>query len=152
MFSWAHFPPKRGHYGPHPSWKTSFFGRNNKNITSAFRNYFIKISYALTELGIFFYLEWCFLSKKCHFHKEEFHPAKSGYLSDIIAVIYTSYVSKANLWSFEYELILIQYIIQKNYFVFCLLLKYRKYFWSISQTLNNSRQWSGNNLEEISIW
>ena len=26
--------------------------------------YFIKISYVLTELWIFFYLEWCFLSKK----------------------------------------------------------------------------------------
>ena len=29
--------------------------------------YFIKISYVLTELWIFIYLEWCFLSKKCYF-------------------------------------------------------------------------------------
>ena len=29
--------------------------------------YFVKLSYVLTELRIFFYLELCFLSKKCHF-------------------------------------------------------------------------------------
>ena len=29
--------------------------------------YFIKISYVLIELWVFFYLEWCFLSKKCYF-------------------------------------------------------------------------------------
>ena len=34
--------------------------------------YFIKISYALTELWIFFYLELCFLSKKVSF------PAKTA--------------------------------------------------------------------------
>ena len=33
--------------------------------------YFIKISYVLTELWIFFFLEWCFLSKKCHFHLKQ---------------------------------------------------------------------------------
>ena len=33
--------------------------------------YFIKISYVLTELWIFFYLEWCFLSKKCHFQLKQ---------------------------------------------------------------------------------
>ena len=33
--------------------------------------YFIKISYVLTELWIFFYLEWCFLSKKCHFQPKQ---------------------------------------------------------------------------------
>ena len=36
--------------------------------------YFIKISYVLTELWIFFYLEWCFLSKKCHFHLKQLCP------------------------------------------------------------------------------
>ena len=34
--------------------------------------YFIKISYVLTELWIFFYLEWCFLFKKVSF------PAKTA--------------------------------------------------------------------------
>ena len=33
--------------------------------------YFIKISYVLTELWIFFYLEWCFLSKKSHFQLKQ---------------------------------------------------------------------------------
>ena len=33
------------------------------------RFYFIKI-YVLTELWIFFYLEWCFLSKMCHFQRK----------------------------------------------------------------------------------
>ena len=35
--------------------------------------YFIKISYVLTELWIFFYLEWCFLSKKCHFQLKQLY-------------------------------------------------------------------------------
>ena len=33
--------------------------------------YFIKILYVLTELWIFFYLEWCFLSKKFHFQPKQ---------------------------------------------------------------------------------
>ena len=33
--------------------------------------YFIKISYVLTELWIFFYLEWCFLPQKCHFQQKQ---------------------------------------------------------------------------------
>ena len=33
--------------------------------------YFIKISYVWTELWIFFYLKWCFLSKKCHFQLKQ---------------------------------------------------------------------------------
>ena len=32
---------------------------------------FIKISYVLTESWIFFYLQWCFLSKKCHFQLKQ---------------------------------------------------------------------------------
>ena len=36
------------------------------------RFYFIKISYVLTELWIFFFcLQWCFLSKKCHFQQKQ---------------------------------------------------------------------------------
>ena len=33
--------------------------------------YLIKISYALTELWILFYLEWCFLLKKYHFQQKQ---------------------------------------------------------------------------------
>ena len=33
--------------------------------------YFIKMLYVLTELWTFFYLEWCFLSKKCHFQPKK---------------------------------------------------------------------------------
>ena len=32
---------------------------------------FITISYVLTELWIFFYLQWCFLSKKCRFQLKQ---------------------------------------------------------------------------------
>ena len=41
--------------------------------------YFIKISYVLTELWIFFYLEWCFLSKKCHFQLKQMCGGKCYY-------------------------------------------------------------------------
>ena len=43
--------------------------------------YFIKISYVLTELWIFFYIEWYFLSKKCHFQLKQLKlsfPAKTS--------------------------------------------------------------------------
>ena len=50
--------------------------------------YFIKILYVLTELWIFFYLEWWFLSKKCHFQLKQLcylaHPS-------ITAVIFLLY-------------------------------------------------------------
>ena len=56
--------------------------------------YFIKISYVLTKLWIFFYLEWCFLSKKSHFqwkqlwtenrfHKLSFYFFKISYFQEL---------------------------------------------------------------------
>ena len=60
---------KRGHYGPHPRWKKIFW--QIISFQKVFTVYFIKISYVLTELWIFFYLEWCFLSKKCHFQLKQ---------------------------------------------------------------------------------
>ena len=45
--------------------KKMFFGRNNKSRSSVFgRILFIKISNVLSELWIFFYLEWCFLLRR----------------------------------------------------------------------------------------
>ena len=59
---------KRSHYGPRPKWKTIFFGRNNKSRSPAFRNLlFYQYIYVLTELWIFFYLEWCFFVNKVPF-------------------------------------------------------------------------------------
>ena len=64
---------KRGHYRSHSTWKTSFFlaeiTKTNYQLSETF--YFIKISYVLTKLWIFFYLEWCFLSKRCHFQLKQ---------------------------------------------------------------------------------
>ena len=72
MFFWTQFAQKRGHYGPRPRWKKFFLAEIKKadnQLSESF--YFIKISYVLTELWIFFYLEWCFLSKKCHFQRKQ---------------------------------------------------------------------------------
>ena len=42
--------------------------RNNKPDHTLSKTFnFIKISYALTELWMFFYFVWCFLAKKGHF-------------------------------------------------------------------------------------
>ena len=43
---------KKCQYGPHPKWKTNFFGRNNKSSWSAFRN-FLFYQNILTEFQIF---------------------------------------------------------------------------------------------------
>ena len=65
---WTQFAKKRGHYGPCLRWKKFFFlaeiTKADHQLSESF--YFIKI-YVLTELWIYFYLEWYFLSKKCHF-------------------------------------------------------------------------------------
>ena len=69
---WTQFAQKRGHYGPRPRWKKHFLTEITKadhQFSESF--YFITISYVLTELQIFFYLEWCFLSKKCHFQQKQ---------------------------------------------------------------------------------
>ena len=66
-------------HGPRPKWNTNVFARNIKIRSSAFRNsLFIKISYVLVELWIFFYFVWCFLSKKCHFQLKQ-QPMKKNY-------------------------------------------------------------------------
>ena len=62
----AQFAQKSGLYGPCPKWKTIFLAKitkANHQLSETF--YFIKISSILIELWIFFYLEWCFLAKKC---------------------------------------------------------------------------------------
>ena len=73
-FFWTQFAQKRGHYGPCSRWKIFFFTEITKadhQLSESF--YFIKISYVLTELWTFFYLEWCFLSKKCHFQWKQLY-------------------------------------------------------------------------------
>ena len=63
---------RRGHYGPRSRWKKIFLAEIKKadhQLSESF--YFIKISNVLTELWIFFYLECCFLSKKCHFQQKQ---------------------------------------------------------------------------------
>ena len=59
---------KRGHYGLHLKWITIFLAEITKTDNQLSETFcFIKISYVLAELWIFFYLEWCFLSKKVSF-------------------------------------------------------------------------------------
>ena len=77
MFFWTPFVQKRGHYGPRPRWKNFFLAEITKaDHQLSESSYFIKISYFLTELWIFFYLEWCFLSEKCHFQQKQLCPKK----------------------------------------------------------------------------
>ena len=69
---WAQFAQERGHYGPCPKIKKIFFAEITKadhQLSEAFN--FIEISYVLAEIWIFFYLECCFLSKKCHFQLKQ---------------------------------------------------------------------------------
>ena len=77
-------PLKNCFFGPnlHRKWVIMGYAQDGKKfflaeITKADHQlsesfYFIKISYVLTELWTFFYLEWCFLSKKVSF------PAKTA--------------------------------------------------------------------------
>ena len=72
MFFWDQFTQKRGHYGPRTKWKTIFVAEITKvdhQLSETFC--FIDISHVLTKLRIFFYLEWCLLSKKCHFQLKQ---------------------------------------------------------------------------------
>ena len=58
------FVQKSGHYGPRPKWKSIFLVETTKadhQLSETF--YFIKISYVLTELWIFFYLSDVFVKK-----------------------------------------------------------------------------------------
>ena len=64
--------------------------------------YFIKISYVLTELWIFLYLEWCFLSNKCHFQLKPLRlldwdlvSHHNEHLTIIFRVVLTLYVGVA---------------------------------------------------------
>ena len=47
------------------------FGSYNKSRSSAFRKFLFYQKYHLADLWIFFYLEWCFSSKKCHFQQKQ---------------------------------------------------------------------------------
>ena len=66
---------KKGHYRPRPKWKTIFFGRNNKNRSSAFRHFLFYqnimfwLSYeSFSELWI---LSDVFCQKKCYFQLKQ---------------------------------------------------------------------------------
>ena len=52
----------------------------NENRSSTFRNFLFyqNMIYGLTDLWIFFYLEWCFLSKKCHFQLKQLWGSATG--------------------------------------------------------------------------
>ena len=71
MFFGPNLHKKMGHYEPRPKWKTIFLAEITKadhQLSKTF--HFIKISYVLSELWIFFYLDksWLMLFvKKCHF-------------------------------------------------------------------------------------
>ena len=68
LLFWAQFAQKSGHYGPRPKWKTIFWAeitKADRQLSETF--YFIKISYVLARLWIFFYLELCFFVKKVPF-------------------------------------------------------------------------------------
>ena len=61
-----------------PKMKKNFFlveiTKADHQLSESF--YFIKILYVLTELWIFFYLQWCFFSKKCHFQLKQLWPLR----------------------------------------------------------------------------
>ena len=66
-FFLTQFARKGGHYGQRPRWKNFFWKKSKIHHQLSESFYFIEISYVLTELWIFFCLEWCFLSNKCYF-------------------------------------------------------------------------------------
>ena len=80
------FVQKRRYYGSCPKWKKNFLLEITKaghQVPETF--YFLKISYVLVEVWIFFYLEWCFLSKKCSFQLKQLwmfliRPFSFGYV------------------------------------------------------------------------
>ena len=62
------------HYGLRPRWKKIFFGRNNKNRWSAFRKFLFYQNIICFDWVMIFFLsslQWCFLSKKCHFQLKQ---------------------------------------------------------------------------------
>ena len=64
LLFWAQFAQKRGHYGSRPKWEKNFLVeiiKADHQLSETF--YFIKISYVLTELWIFF-LSWVMFSVK----------------------------------------------------------------------------------------
>ena len=69
---------KRGQYGPHPKQTKSFFAEMTKadhKLSKTF--YFIKISYVLAELWMFFYfMVMFFFAKKGHFQPWIFQITK----------------------------------------------------------------------------
>ena len=62
-------PLKFAFFGPKMEFFLTEITKADHQLSETF--YFIKMSYVLTELWIFFYLEWCFLSKKCHFQLKQ---------------------------------------------------------------------------------
>ena len=67
MLFGTQFALQSGQHGPCPKWKTIFLTEITKadhQLSETF--YFVKISYILAELWIFFYFVWYFLSKKGH--------------------------------------------------------------------------------------
>ena len=81
MLFWDQFAQKRGHYGPQPKWKTIFLAEITKADHQPSQTfYFIKISYVLIELWIFFFLEWCLLSRKCNFQPKQLMLIRPSYV------------------------------------------------------------------------
>ena len=72
-------PLKNCIFGPNFHKKEVIMGHAQFFLAEMF--HFIKISYVLTELWIFFYLEWCFGQKKVWF------PAKTALKQDGEAAI-----------------------------------------------------------------
>ena len=79
LLFWAQFAQKKRSLSAMPKMKNKFFladiRKADHQLSETF--YFIKISYVLAELWTFFYLEWYFLSKKCHFHLKQLHHGNS---------------------------------------------------------------------------
>ena len=94
--------------------KNNVFGRNNKSRLSAFRDFLFcqnKI-YVLTELWVFFYLEWCFFVKKVSFRAKtadgksmetetttsEFPNGDTTFVVQILASEKRNKFKRAELW------------------------------------------------------
>ena len=70
--------------------------------SSAFRKFlFYQNIICLTELWIFFYLEWCFLSKKCHFQRKQLWRGRRNSFSWSIhqnSIAKTLFIHFISLW------------------------------------------------------
>ena len=89
MFFWGPICTKRGHYGP---WHILYFlveiTKPDHQLSETL--YFVKISDVLTELWIFFYLEWCFFfffSEKCHFQLKQLWTGHFHLIYSLVACI-----------------------------------------------------------------